>query len=146
MQKKKKNWPFLSITQLRSCSLCCWLCSCHDLPQQTNMNARCRETIGNAHFHPFSFCQAAFFTAIANVSKSSKEPGRPLHVFFFLLQVSFSFSQCSPPVSGLYWYLYMKPKSQQMKIIGMERKEGLCGVFCLFQGLVDVRFVSCTLL
>lgn len=92
------------------------------------------------------FVRRLFFTAIANVSKSSKEPGRPLQVFFFLLQVTFSFSPCSPPVSERYWYLHKKPKSQQMEIIGMERKEGLCVFFCLFQSLVDVRFASCSLL
>lgn len=61
--------------------------------------------------------------ALVNVSKGSKVLGATLH-FFFLLQVSISFSPCSPSVSGCYSYLHKEPKSQQMQITGMERKGG----------------------
>lgn len=64
--------------------------------------------------------------------------------FFFLLQVSISFSPRSSPVSECYSYLHKEPKSQQTEIIGMERKRGL-GCF-LLESLVGASFASCTVL
>lgn len=81
--------------------------------------------------------------ALVNVSKGSKELGRPLCISSSIAGQH----QLLPSFPTSKWMLLIRkePKSQQMEIIGMERKWGVLGVFCL-EAWLGVSFASCTVL